>query len=440
MKILTLAAALAMTLPVQAAQQSSTPASASAPASVATALLDRLDAHDYTGAEAMFDARMAAAVPAAKLQGAWESLASKPLVRGTPVSKTRDGMSVVEIPLHGSVTELVAKVAIGADGRIAGFLIQPAAAPAAAPVAADATFTEQDFTLGSGATALPGTLSMPKSAAASHPVPAVVLVHGSGPNDRDETIGPNKPFVDIARGLAAQGIAVLRYEKRTRAHPSQLKGTALTIDAETTDDAVAAMAALRTTPGIDPKRVFVLGHSQGAMMAPRIALHDGHAAGVVLLAAPARKLLDILVEQNERLARMNDGKIDATEAAAIAKLRSQAAALRGTAPVADADTPMQEPATYWRSVDAVDPIADARKLRVPMLVLQGGRDIQVVQADSAQWHQAFGHTARVTFHGYPALNHLGIAGTGPGTLAEYAKPGHVDAQLIADVATWIRAH
>ena len=101
---------------------------------------------------------------------------------------------------------------------------------------------------------------------------------------------------------------------------------------------------------------------------------------------------------------------------------------------------MQEPAAYWRSVDAVDPIADARKLRAPMLVLQGGRDIQVVQADSAQWHQAFGRTARVTFHGYPALNHLGIAGTGPGTLAEYAKPGHVDAQLIADVATWIRAH
>src|SRR5690606_39772268 len=120
--------------------------------------------------------------------------------------------------------ELVAAFAIDGEGRIAGFMVQPAqsAAPAPAPaVADDATYVERDLAVGEGERALPGTLAMPKGdgPASGKGVPAIVLVHGSGPQDRDETIGPNKPFLDIARGLAAQGIAVLRYEKRTRARP-----------------------------------------------------------------------------------------------------------------------------------------------------------------------------------------------------------------------------
>ena len=89
---------------------------------------------------------------------------------------------------------------------------------------------------------------------------------------------------------------------------------------------------------------------------------------------------------------------------------------------------------------ARQPVADARGTDIPLLFLQGGRDIQVVAADWALWQDAFAEDPRATLKHYPALNHLGIAGEGPGSLAEYQQPGHVDARLIADVAAWIHDH
>ena len=134
-----------------------------------------------------------------------------------------------------------------------------------------------------------------------------------------------------------------------------------------------------------------------------------------------------------------DGAVSAQESAAIDALVAQVARLRdGDVPAAD--TPMGQPAAYWRSIDSVDAIAEAQAIRQPLLLLQGGRDIQVVDADWQRWQAAFDNDSRATLRHYPALNHLGIAGEGPGTLAEYLTAGHVDAQLIADVAAWIRAH
>ena len=98
---------------------------------------------------------------------------------------------------------------------------------------------------------------------------------------------------------------------------------------------------------------------------------------------------------------------------------------------------MGMPTGYWRSIDGVDPIAEARALSVPMLLQQGGRDFQVVQADWQRWQQAFDKHTRVTLKQYQHLNHLGIAGTGPGKPGEYAVAGHVDAGLIDDIADWI---
>ena len=83
---------------------------------------------------------------------------------------------------------------------------------------------------------------------------------------------------------------------------------------------------------------------------------------------------------------------------------------------------------------------DAKTVDLPMLILQGARDIQVVDADWQRWRGGFYDDKKVTFKLYDKLNHLGIAGEGEGNLAEYANPGHVDAQLIDDVATWVKAH
>lgn len=306
---------------------------------------------------------------------------------------------------------------------------EPAPAGSRAPA-------EQDFSVGEGELALPGTLAMPQG---DGPFPAVVLVHGSGPNDRDGTIGPNHPLRDIAHGLAARGIATLRYDKRTRVHPvAAAFDPAFNLDKEVTDDAVAAVQALRQTPGIDPQRVFVLGHSLGAMLTPRIVQRSG-AAGGVMLAASARSMLDLIPEQIERMGRLQ-GLDPATYAAQLEAIGDLTERLRAGGEVPEALSTLGVPAEYLRDADALDPVAEAGAIESPLLILHGGADIQVTDEDWQAWNAAFGAGSRVSLKRYPGLGHLGIASDPADPMASYMQPGTVDAGLIDDVAAWINAH
>ncbi|MBS0200557.1 MAG: alpha/beta fold hydrolase [Proteobacteria bacterium] len=412
------------------------PAATDTPQAVAAKLLDRLDAGQYDQAEAMFNTQMQQHVPVDKLKAVWQSLppAGK---HDAPQVSQQNGQQIIKQTLHrGGATTWTFTVAVDAQGKVSGMFVQPQQNAAPIPaVPADASYSEREVTVGAAGHPLGGTLAMPKG---NGPFPAVVLVHGSGPNDREETIGANHVFTDIARGLAAQGIAVLRYEKRTHARPQDFKNGIVTIDSETIDDAVAAAKSLATTPGIDPKRIFVLGHSLGAMAAPRIAQRAGNVAGVIELSGAARKLIDIIPYQQHYMAKLQGKSDDPQTVAAIAKAESDIAAIRGGAKPDDTALGMR--VDYWRSVDAIDPIADNKALRVPALLLHGDRDFQVPMEDWAALQHAFGDNKHFTLKLYPSLNHLGIAGTGTPSVAEYAKPGHVDAQLISDTAAWIKAH
>lgn len=403
----------------------------------ALGLLDRMDAGEFAAIHARFDATMAAAVSAEQLAQGWAAVQAQIgalQARGEPVADIRDDGALITVPLRHERGELKALIAFDAAHKVSGFAIRPAQAaarPPAPPVPEDANYVETELRIGDDANGLPATLAMPMGDAA---VAAVVLVHGSGPQDRDQTIGPNKPFLDLARGLAERGIAVLRYEKRTRARPQEFADGG-TIDRETTDDALAAVALLRTQARIDPERVFVLGHSLGGMLTPRIGTRDPRIAGLILLAAPSRPLLDILLEQNRRMAVLNDGKTDDAESAEIARLTARIASVRRGEEVSGADAPLGLPTGYWRSIEAVDPIAEARATKQPLLFLQGGRDLQVVDADWQRWRSAFHQDPQTTFKLYDTLNHLAIPGEG--TLQDYATAGHVAPELIADVAAWI---
>jgi dienelactone hydrolase len=284
---------------------------------------------------------------------------------------------------------------------------------------------------------LPATLDMPLG---DGPFPAVVLVHGSGPHDRDETIGPNKPLRDLADGLASRGIATLRYEKRTRQHAAKFIDAPITIKEEVLDDARGAVALLRQTPGVDPKRVFIVGHSLGGMLAPKLATLDPKLGGIVVLAGNARPLEDLIVEQFTYLGKLG-GEPDAVVMERLDKVKAAAAKVKD--PKLSPETPAAElplgvRAEYWLSLRGYEPATVAAGLSMPVLVLSGERDYQVPAADFDVWTKALANKPTATLKRYPGLNHLFMAGEGPPTPAEYQKEGHVAEGIVEDVANWIR--
>jgi uncharacterized protein len=312
----------------------------------------------------------------------------------------------------------------------------PSVAYTAPAYVTPSAFRDEAVIVDAGGWPLPGTLSMP---AGEGLFPGVVLVHGSGPNDRDESLGPNKPFRDLAEGLASRGIAVLRYDKRTRAHASRLAGNReYTVKDEVIDDAVAAVKTLRGTRGIRADRVFVLGHSLGGMLAPRIAAAEPSIAGLIVMAGATKPLEQAIVEQTRYLT-MLDGKVTAEEEAVLTAATKLAAAVRTLKPSDPpiVSPPFSLPTAYWIDLRGYDPPAAAARVTQPMLVLQGERDYQVTMDDHAAWRRAIGSRANVELKSYPALNHLFIAGSGPSAPAEYLQPGHVDEAVVRDIAAWI---
>jgi dienelactone hydrolase len=342
----------------------------------------------------------------------------------------------VVVPVKFAAVEINFQVSIDAEGKIAGLFLRPGSSAPSTPwerpqYSKPDSFRERDITIGDDEWKLPGTLTVPVG---KGPFPAIVLVHGSGPNDRDESIGANKVFKDLAEGLASRGVVVLRYEKRTRQYGAKMAAMQkLTVREETVDDAVRAAAALRAQPEVDAKRVFVLGHSLGGNLAPRIAQADAKLAGLVLLAGSVRPLEDAVLEQIEYLG---------ATPADLQTLRAQVAKVKALEP-ADEDAPpvrvgpVSAPVSYWLDLKAYDPTAVAKKLTIPMLILQGERDYQVSMKDFELWKSAVGSRKNVTLRSYPALNHLFIAGEGKSLPAEYAKPGHVAPEVIDDIAKFV---
>ncbi len=324
----------------------------------------------------------------------------------------------------------------------------PASAAAAGPryrppsYAALDRLKESQASVGSGQWALPATLTMPRT---GRPCPAVVLVHGSGPVDRDGTLGPNKPLTDLALGLASQGIGVLRYEKRTRRHGQALArelGDNLTLEQETIADAVAAAKLLRATDGVSPRRVFVLGHSLGGMAIPRIARADSENRGFIILAGATVPLEDTVLRQIRHLSLL-DGRLSEAERQIISKIEAQAArvkALRPGSQVARADLPLGLAAPYWLDLASHRPAQELATETRPILVLHGDRDYQVTLQDFAGWQRALGGKPNGTLKRYRQLNHLFMTGAGPSSPTEYQRPGHVAVEVIQDIASWIAKH
>jgi uncharacterized protein len=418
-------------------------------------IVTQLAARQFDQVEPQFDEQMKAALPITKLPEVWDSLLAQvgPFKSIVSVRVTeKQGLHAAIVTCEFERATLDAKLFMDAQGQVKGLFFEPASNAPGGPVGAaewkppsyakaDA-FHERELTLISGRWELPAILTLPNTKLT---VPAVVLVQGSGPQDEDESLGPNKPFRDLADGLASQNIAVLRYVKRTKQYGADSKSDApFTVKDEVTDDAAAAVALLAKMPEINKKQIYVLGHSLGGMLAPRIAANDTQVAGIIILAGTARPLEKVVVEQVKYIAGLTgtptpEDKKQIEKAEAIAA-QVESPSLKPDAVVDFFGSPI--PGSYFLDLRSYDPGKVAAGLKIPILVLQGGRDYQVTSADLDVWKKALANHPQVTFKFYPAYTHLFMAGTGSGPASpeDYSVAGNVSEEVINDIAKWIKSN
>lgn len=326
-------------------------------------------------------------------------------------------------------------------GNIAGLFFLPSDPPkySDSPAYAKASkFTEESIKIKNGNFKLTGILCRPVNPT-NYPV--VILVHGSGPNDMDETIGPNKIFRDLAHGLASKGIASVRYNKRTWEYPmecAEIKD--FTINDETVLDAVAAVAFSKSIKNVDTSRIYVLGHSLGAYAAPRIAAACNDVKGIIVMAGNARPLEDLLRDQFHYLFNL-DGVISNEEKESLQMLTSSIERLtpeKLAGNISSDSLPLGIPAAYWRDLALYKPLETASQLNIKILVLQGERDYQVSMIDFNMWKKALQSNKLAEFRSFKKLNHLMMKGKGKPNPSEYMKPANVDYSVIKTISSWIQ--
>jgi uncharacterized protein len=412
------------------------------PVSTGMAVLDMAQDGRFAEIHELFAPPLRAKVTADALQVGWAGAFGRhgPVSSiGVPVSEpTEAGVVAVTIPVTCEREKLTVVVSVDDAGQLVNLHVVLAVELWGPPAYADPEkFDEQDVTVGSGPLAVPGTLSLPRG---SGPRPAVVLLGGGGPFDRDMTMGRNKLGKDLAWGLASRGVTVLRFDKVTHAHRSQIaKLRDFTMADEYLPHAIAAVHLLWQHPAVDPTKVFVLGHSMGATVAPRVAAAESSVAGLVLLAGEAQPMHWAAVRVFRYLASR-------PETAALAEPAIEALSRQARmvdSPDLSPSTPASElplgiAAPYWLDLRDYDPVAVAAALDKPMFILQGGRDYQVTIADDlARWEAGLAGRPDVAIRVYDPDNHLFFPGTGPSTPAEYEPAQHVDPAVVADIADWL---
>lgn len=291
---------------------------------------------------------------------------------------------------------------------------------------------------------LNGLLTLPEDSLA--PMPAVVFVHGSGASNMDEKVGKLTPFRDLAEGLARHGIASLRYDKRTLAHGFKMlkdKNLDVTVKTETIDDAVLAAALLRKDSRIDPKRIFIIGHSMGGMLAPRIDAAGGNFRGLIIMAGSPRKLEEIMIDQNEVVLASAKGFAGWIMKKQVAKI---SALFDGLYELSDEEARSKKigggTTLYYFKEMGEHPAADyLLKLEKPLLILQGAEDFQATaEKDFEAYKQLLAGKNDVVFRLYPGLNHAfvpSVYGDIMKAKQEYGIKRHIGEQVITDIANWI---
>ena len=290
---------------------------------------------------------------------------------------------------------------------------------------------------------LKGLLTLPEG---DGPFPAVVLVHGSGSSNMDEKVGKLTPFRDLAQGLAARGIAAIRYNKRSFTHGLKMvldKKHPITVREETIEDALLAARLLRADRRIDSGRVFLMGHSMGGMLAPRIECEGGGFRGLILLAGSPRRLEEIMLDQMAEIMSASSGltkKLMAKQHAQFSRL------FEGLYDLTDEEARQKKVGGgttlyYFKEMGQPTVAQWLEKTNKPMLIMQGEKDVQVkAHVDFALYKDLLRQRENVTFRLYPGLNHCFVPARFDSIAdakKEFTPERHIGPQVLDDLANWI---
>ena len=293
---------------------------------------------------------------------------------------------------------------------------------------------------------LKGCLTLPDNF--NQPVPAVVFVHGSGSSNMDEKVGKLTPFKDLAEGLAKHGIASIRYDKRSFSHGFKMllnKNLVITVKEETIDDAILATELLKKDSRIDSDRIFIIGHSMGGMLAPRIDAEGGNYKGLVLMAGSPRKLEEIMIDQTKEITVSMKGlmkKLIVKQANKILKSFTDLYELT------DEEAKKKKigggtTLYYFKEMGEHSAEKYLKDLDKPILVMQGKKDVQVkATIDYALYQELLADKPNAAFKLYEGLNHAfvpAIYDSIAKAKQEFNTERHIGEDVIADIANWIKA-
>lgn len=407
----------------------------------ADSFFDAMDKGNFEEAHGFFDESVKGQITSDELKLFWlrlgNSLGSYQSVDGAKNSIKGDYFEVILTCGFSKGTQTFTFV-FNKTEKLVGFFITPVAANAeyVAPAYADTTlYKETEINIKFEGGQMAGIFTSPKNVSS---FPVVIMVHGSGPSDMDETVGPNKPFKDLAAGLAAKGIGSIRYVKRSMVYP-RLFNKAFTVKEEVIDDALSAINLANTLPGVNKSQVYLLGHSLGGMLAPRIATLAPTLNGIILAAAPARKLSDMISEQNAFIYKSSGDTSKAGKQQFIqSSMEIDRSRLLKLGDIAPDSIILGAPAAYWIDLNNYDQLATSKKIKNRILILQGGNDFQVSVQDLNIWRATLAANKNASFKLYPDLNHLLSTQKEKGNGAQYRIPANVNADLINDISVWIK--
>ncbi|MBR9977914.1 MAG: alpha/beta fold hydrolase [Bacteroidetes bacterium] len=330
---------------------------------------------------------------------------------------------------------IAVRVMVDSSNLVGGFWLNPVEREYRFPPPSYAdtlAFHERELSLGEEHP-LPATLTVPDGAG---PFPAVVLVHGSGPQDRDQTTGGNKIFRDIAWGLASRGVMVLRYDKRTKLYGKKMNRFRTTVQEETIDDAVLAIDVLARQPEADTNRLILVGHSLGALLAPEIATLAPSVDAIVMLAPIARPLEVVIGDQLRFIASTQDSLTIEERS----KLNAELDKIQG---IQDSALPpttllLGMPASYYYDMHKRDQHMYARTLGKPLFIARGMKDYQSSQMEFILWREILEDVPDTAFRTYNDCYHLFIRTDATPGPWNYQAEGHVVEELIDDLEVWCR--